>query len=763
MTRPGDRRPIASLASAILLAASVLGPWLAASAPADGASTRAATTLGPAAATACCGPAAPAAGAVVAPAPGTADPGSPRAPVSRAVVDGIPEPSVPGVPAAPAAVDGLDVTTATTYEIDPGDREVRVGVDITAVNRLADSAGLRYYYPAVDLALQPEATSITADQSGARDHTTTQARTGYRLLSIRFQSQLYAGESASVHLDFVLPAGAPRSTSSVRVGAAYSAFVAWAFGDRGTVEVDVPGGFTVTTSGNRLADRTLGDGQHTLSATVADPTAWYAWIDARNDAALTSEALKLPGDEQVVVRSWPEDAAWRRRVAQTLTSGIPVLLKKIGLPWPVSGQLTVLEVSNAMLEGYAGFYSASTHEITVSEDLNPLTIVHEASHAWFNASLFTDRWITEGLANEYAYRTLKAIGVSASGPPDTRTSSPVAFPLDTWGPPAPIKTRTQDTREQWAYDASWTVMREVVDEVGERGMARVFAAAEAGTTAYPGAGTPEAATLPADWRRFVDLAEEVGGGTGVAEIIAPWVLTPAERAELAPRRAARTAYHALVASGAGWAAPTVVRMDLDGWDFAAAQDAMVDATRALRERDAIRTTAAAEGLKVPTPLKGAYEGATDAAALARAADDEASLRRALDTVAAADAAVAAPRDGLVALGLLGSDPAATLAAARRAWEAGDAPAAQAQASAVTDQIAVAADAGRLRLVSIVAGALALALLVGVVAAARRRARRAQQPAEPAAAVPVAPDPSPILPASAGVPVPPERRPDAEDE
>ena len=66
-------------------------------------------------------------------------------------------------------------------------------------------------------------------------------------------------------------------------------------------------------------------------------------------------------------------------MVQTLSTGVPALVKRIGLPWPVAGSLTVTEVSSALLEGYAGFYSPEKHAITISEDLDPLVIVHEAA------------------------------------------------------------------------------------------------------------------------------------------------------------------------------------------------------------------------------------------------------------------------------------------------------------------------------------------------------------------------------------------------
>lgn len=620
-----------------------------------------------------------------------------------------------------ASPDGLDATTAASYVLDPTQRQVRVQVDVTVVNRLPLTPGARYYYAGVNLAIQPEASQIVADEGGAHDKTTTQSRTGYRILTVEFASRLYVGQTTNVHLTYVLPAGAPRSSSQVRVGAAYATFVAWAFGDHGTVQVSIPSEYAVTVTGDAMTQGSTEGGLQVLTATANDPGSWYAWIDARNDSALTSQALQLSDGEQVVVRAWPEDATWQQRVVQTLTRGIPALVKRIGLPWPVSGSLSVLEVSGAQLEGYAGFYSPTNEQITISEDLDPLTIVHEASHAWFNSSLFANRWITEGLADEYAFRTLKGLGVAVDGPPDVRTSAAVAFPLDTWGPPAAIKTRTQDAREEWGYDASWTVVREIVSEVGETGMAKVFAAALAGTTAYVGSGTPERTTLPADWRRFADLAEEIGGGRGIAEMLAPWVLTSAERAQLAPRAAARTAYHQLLAASGGWSPPVVVRMDLDAWSFTAASSAIAEARLGLGVRDAMRSEAAREQLAVPAALETAYEGAANADALTGAVETEQSLASSLQAIAAARSRLAEPRDWIAGLGLVGEDPAGAFARAQEAWQAGNADTAASEAASVEHDLSVAADAGRLRLVAIIVALLALALIavLGLMLARRR--------------------------------------------
>src|SRR6185295_7433496 len=97
--------------------------------------------------------------------------------------------------------------------------------------------------------------------------------------------------------------------------------------------------------------------------------------------------------------------------------------------------------------------------------------------------------------DEYASRVLEALGRKRPGPDPVKRGAKAAFALEAWPPPAPIRDTESDAREQYGYDASWTVMRRIVDRVGEAGMRRVFAAAESGTTAYPGEATPERSQL----------------------------------------------------------------------------------------------------------------------------------------------------------------------------------------------------------------------------------------------------------------------------
>ena len=58
-------------------------------------------------------------------------------------------------------------------------------------------------------------------------------------------------------------------------------------------------------------------------------------VVADRHASLTQDRLDLEGGEHVVVRAWPEDVEWRTRVRDLLRLGLPALVDKIGLDWPV--------------------------------------------------------------------------------------------------------------------------------------------------------------------------------------------------------------------------------------------------------------------------------------------------------------------------------------------------------------------------------------------------------------------------------------------
>ena len=628
-----------------------------------------------------------------------------------------------------AAEDELSLASTSSYSLVPEKGLVHVTVDVTATNNKPDlvqqtpsgTRTTRYFYDAAAIAVHAEATEIRASAGNRSLTTKVTTEDGYARVQVNFRGDLQYKQSTGFRVDYDLPGGAPRSDSDIRVGSAFATFYAWSFGDRGDVSIVIPAGFEVETSGDTVAE-TVKDGVTTLTASgIADPNEWYAVVVADRRDSLTRDRLDLEGGEHVVVRAWPEDVEWRTRVRDLLRLGLPILVEKIGLDWPVEGDIEVAEVHTPLLEGYAGVFYTNEGRIEISEDLDELTIVHEASHAWFNPNLWVGRWINEGFADEYASRVLDEISVGGLRPDTVSPSSDGAIELNLWTHPGRIADDETDQREHFGYEASWTVVRTMLDEIGEESMRAVLAAAHAEQTAYRGASEPETVTIKNDWRRFLDLLEEAGGSEGAEELFRRWIVSTEQEALLDTRREARVAYAALLDAGKGWLPGYVIRDPLGRWEFARATTGISEASEILSLRDEITAHAAGLAVEPPNSLRVAYEGATEDLGSVRDMA-VAQLATATDLDAAAGL-VAGERDVFISIGLIGEDPAAALAAAVAAFSGGDTAGAEAAADSVSALMTGAADAGRTRaLVGGVAAAGVLALGAGGAFAVYRRRR-----------------------------------------
>ena len=626
------------------------------------------------------------------------------------------------VRAADPEADGIVIVTAARYELAAGDGRVRVTVDVEATNVSAGSGAVQF--TGIRLPVHDESASVRAAGGGRSLRVRSTEQDGFDEVTVTLAPSLLPGRSRSFRISYDLRGGAPRSASDIRVGRAFATFPVWAFGDLGSVDVVLPGSFSVDVVGDDLSRRRDGSAV-VLSATVQDTGAWVAWVTAHDRSGLTRERLRLPDGEAVVVRGWPEDEAWVAQVGAVLEAGLPELRRLIGLPWPVSGDLDVVEVHTPLLEGYAGFFDPDTDRITMSEDLDEATILHEAAHAWFNQVLWDERWINEGFAEAYALRTLEAIDRPLPEVPPVSPDDPVAFPLTEWSPPRAILDVATFEAERYGYDASLEVIRRVLELTGEDGMRAVLGAAREGSAAYLGEGRPEPWSGESGWRRLLDLAEERGGAEDADDLFAEWVVSPRDRDELELRATARAAYAALVEAGDGWLPPYAIRQPMGEWNFRAALDRIEVAEDVLQLRDETADAAAGLGLTVPAGLEAAYEGTTGGGPSIAGALDLAERQAAsLAEVREAAGAVTAPREGLAGLGLLGEAPEADLERVRSAWEAGRFDEAIAQADRLVALLAGASATGTTRLIAI--GAIVVAVLLLAVVAlvlARRRSRR----------------------------------------
>jgi hypothetical protein len=636
------------------------------------------------------------------------------------------------------AAGPLRIEADATYVLDPGDGRVHVAIDFELTNLKPNSSTTIFYYSTYLTAIHPDAVGLSVTDASGALSTTTKERRFFTRLEVHLRNFLYYNQSTRFTVRYDLEGGAPRSNSWVRVSKAFATFGVWAWGDpgRSTVKVRMPAGFETTVDGDDLQIDSDGSGE-ILTAEPGRPDTFYAILSAENRDAYTSTRISLPGDIELVLLAWPEDQRWEETATDTLTAGLPELVDLIGLPWPVNHDLEVLERFTPALEGYAGVFFTLDERIELSEDLDPLTTMHEASHAWFNDSLFAERWIYEGLAEEYAWRVQKRVGGSAGfGPlePDADDKGHVA--LDSWTFPQVIRDQETDDRERYGYQASFWVIHTIVEAAGLEHMEQAYASAHDNRTAYVGAPGPEMVAVVDDWHRFLDLAQPIDqpDSAEVDAAVEELVISPGNSALLDLRHDARERYRELVAAGQGWLPPWLVRRPMGTWTFAEAQTAMDGATAVLQQRDQIQAAAAALGLTPDDTLKTAYETAAVTYTLATAA--AADQLEALTAIADAKARLDAPVDLVGQIGLLGATaPASSYDASRAAFERGELEAAVTAAAAVTTLLADASALGQQRLIigAVVAGVLLLLFMFILVR--RRRGRRATPALATAAAVP----------------------------
>ncbi len=635
--------------------------------------------------------------------------------------------------APPAALAGSEsfVSGSTTYTLAPAERAVHVAVDLSFRNTKPDTTSVRYYFTGYRVGLQKEASGVRATHAGSRLATKLNDRGDYLELDVSFGTRVLHGQTFGFRVQYDLPDAGPRGEGTIRVGDAIAAFYAWSYGaDRASVRIVLPPGFSPSTQGDPVKTATSASGTVLSASDISDRDRWFVWVTAERPAALASTSLTVPidgRDERLEVRAFPEDALWGQTVRDRLARGLPVLGELIGLPWPVPGTLQVSEAYAPLLGGYAGFYRQAegpggVAEIRVTEDPDTLVILHEASHAWFNGDLFEERWINEGLANEYAALALRQLGEVGRDPEPVAPADRAAFGLNGWPSPSRIEDQQTDAAERYGYNASWLVMRRLLAGIGLQRMRLILAAADGHQIAYVGRPAPEPAASPGavDWRAFLDLLEQVGGAKDAEALFGTWVVTAGQRADLSAHTEGVASYQELVQQGHGWLPGLVVRRPLAAWDFAAAGAAMTEARTILGERDQIDGLAQSLGLATPDVLQRAYEeAASDLATAMRVAGQE---QDALEAIRDAQATVSAEHDLFVLIGLVGSTPQAELDAAAGAFTAADFDAAQRHAGEAAATIGSAATVGQQRAVAGGGMTLVLVLAGGTLLVVRRRRR-----------------------------------------
>jgi len=669
-------------------------------------------------------------------APGdTEDPVAPAAAVAPATPATSAAPARPVVPVGPGqteAGDGLRAEANTSFVVDPTARVIRASTEMTLTHEYDPD----YYFFSYDVLVLSESVNHRAVRSdgatlGVDVEADENPEAGVSHAMVDLQPNLFAGDTITFRLDYDLPFQPPRATGWSRGNDAVVTFPAFTPGDPGLarLEVRLPTGYEVEMGGETLTE-TEAEGQIVLKAeTIAEPSVFTSVIVATRDDKLISEEVEVAG-LTLHLRAWPDDAAWIDYVGEQLGAQMPVLEELTGQSWPADrGELEVAESSVPGAHGYAGWFDHFENSITLGDAFDPATIAHELAHVWFNGTLFTDRWVNEGMADEYAESTLEQLGTpgfqpATMPPPDPAAPGAVALNdwTDTWS-----FDDVDHEREMYAYLASWHVMDQVADEIGVEGLRTAVTAAVDREMSYPADPEGEEITGLITWRVLLDLLENAGS-TRADGLFVRYVANADQRAEMDARRVARTTYAAFAEKGGEWTPPFELRRALGTWEFEKVDGLIAEAEGVLAVRDEIEgVLAEAPGPAVElTGLEESYESARD---LENVAEEAATSLDAAHAYRDAQEHHDEVAGGLIArVGLVGSGVDGKLDTARDDLAGGRSGGSLAASEDAEERLDAAVRNGLLRLG---AGGLLVVLLValGVWGPALRRRRRQKRDQE----------------------------------
>lgn len=320
----------------------------------------------------------------------------------------------------------------------------------------------------------------------------------------------------------------------------------------------------------------------------------------------------------------------------------------------------------------------------------------------------------------YSNKAVTEMGGKALTPTAIGSTNAGKVTLNDWGDPN--FTDGADDVENFGYNASFSVVQQIVDEVGDDKMRDVLAVVADRTIAYRGEVAPEAVNVVTDWRRFLDVVDEIGGAENADELIKRYVVTSTQSKLLDERAQARTAYQQLIDAGGSWAPPYLVRAQMSAWSFKAAQTAIDDSQEVLALRDELDTKTAELASSYPADLEATYE------ASGKDLDDAThAVQEQIDTADQVLAAVAADaaKDGLLdRVGLIGTHLPELIDEAKTALASGNHDIARAKAQEVISAVDSAPEVGKKRSLLVGGGVLLLLLLVTLlIVLLRRRGHR----------------------------------------
>ncbi len=508
------------------------------------------------------------------------------------------------------------------------------------------------------------------------------------------------------------------------------AFPVWAYGTPGTggssASVRFPAGYRVSVAAGRLGRPvTAADGSISLSSgTLADPWSLSAYLVAERPGAFVESPLSVTtgaGTATFTLRAWKGDRVWTTRTTNLLRRAVPALSRALGLAYPGTAPVVIEEVTPRALDGYGAVYDPAAGTIRLAYSASPAALIRAAAHLWLPATTFADRWIVEGLADRATASAAAELKVPAGLPVLGPSLAKAALPLNAW-PADPGRTGDARATEAFGLAASGELFKILAgadrvsplpgDPPGRRGGRDRRGRLPPPTRPRPRPVRWTGAACSTWSRTGAGWTPRTCGGSGWSD--------PRRLPCSTPGRPLGSTWPPSRRGPVTGGSPTTSRRTIATWRFDQAEERMAEVGAALDARDRLAVAAALAGLEPPAKLRDAYLRSGPDASIP-VID---GARTIVEQITAAQDAGTASSTWLDRLGLLGQDPAARLADARSAWQAGDLEAAQTRATEAWQTWIGAADAGGLRLRSVLAVLILVTLgLVYLRVRARARATR----------------------------------------
>ena len=492
------------------------------------------------------------------------------------------------------AADQRVVKLRADYRIEPAQGEVQVVEEITVSNvrgsTRSGSVVTSYFWTGHTIWVPADAENLSITVEGEPlEFEVAETIQGVDIISADYRRNLNFGQTRVIDVTYTLPTYPP-GEGERRINGAFfdlELLICCNF-EEVDLTVSMPSSFDVATPTNlSFVSQPAGARQEYVFSQSEEQsgqftelilTDWYG-VD---EAGFESSPVTI-GAATVDIVAPPDDTAWSADTS-TLVSDVASELEALtGAPPTLDGAVFRQGLdTNFDRWGSDGPFD---EPVVVPRDYDEVAMAITVAKAWLRDGPFDDIDIERGLAADLGTEALRRARGTETTPAEPTEGG--------------LTELVNDERAFW-------VVHQVSEELGYDGIRALLQMASDNETAYVGEGDPErSVTIPNDWRRFVDLAEQRLGSEIVADLVGEHIVTGADAALLTARADAVAAYEDIV-DRADTAAPIGIRDRMTNWEFDEADSLLARAAEVLDERDRVVALAESKGQDPALPLGEAW-------------------------------------------------------------------------------------------------------------------------------------------------------------